>query len=297
MLLQFLGAVGESATWASEEELHAKATVPVDPADLARARSYDDGPVSDDVWDVVLARGVLAVRALAPTVMAALRPYVDDPDPQRRAAARAALTRWGVLTDPDQVAVLHGETARTAPDLPDRVAAVLGLRTLGHDTSEFLSAEEPAMRTAAALGAADPTDPRVADVLLTHLEALPWSDEDLREAGEDFFEGHPRFTVVEALTGLDLEPGRLVAPGRVVIGLSSGYVFDRDVGPLLCLALRGWAGGSLTPPQSELLRAVADSDEIWEPAILSRTRALERLGLPTDRDSLATLLDDRARGG
>ncbi|MEE1782778.1 hypothetical protein PUR71_07595 [Streptomyces sp. SP17BM10] len=160
-LLEWLGQFAESAAW-DDEAL-------ADPQDAEEADALE---------------AVLACRAVRPQIFDAVAPFLDDQDEMVREAALGAVTHLLAADDfADRIPVAADRLERIAcgrGGRRERAGALLTLAHWGRDTAMLLTDEDPAVRTCAALGTADPS---AVDVLLAAL-ADPvavdsWFDEPL----------------------------------------------------------------------------------------------------------------------
>ncbi|MER5642779.1 hypothetical protein ABT095_38315 [Kitasatospora sp. NPDC002227] len=203
-LLEWLGQFAESAAW---EE------TPADPQDADDADALE---------------AVLACRAVRPEIFDAVAPYLDDQDDTVREAALGAVTHLLAADDlADRIPAAADRLERIARGRGprrERAGALLTLARWGRDTAMLLTDEDPAVRTCAALGTADPS---AVDVLLAAL-ADPvavdgWFDEPLPQV-----DGWFRFTVLHGLLERAESFEQILPAALALIPLCSQYTVDRD---------------------------------------------------------------------
>ncbi|MEV2278657.1 hypothetical protein AB0I72_24025 [Nocardiopsis sp. NPDC049922] len=157
VLLEFLGAGARAASAdLSDDEIGAAAEADEDVVDgLVRAVADEDAAVDADrreaAYTAVGWRAVLDLRAAAPVLYEAVRPYLTDADRHVRQRAVEAAGEFAFLAglEPD----LSG-AVDLAGTRDEGAAIVLALGRNGHDTTAYLTHADPAIRTCAALAPA-----------------------------------------------------------------------------------------------------------------------------------------------
>jgi len=101
-----------------------------------------------------------------------------------------------------------------------------------------------------------------------------------------------RFSLVAAaITRVD-DPDRLLPAALAVAAVASRHTVDFDWGPLLRTFFAGHTGGPLTVPQRRYLRALVDNPDLWDPRHGNASLAFRDAGLPHDRDTCRTLVEE-----
>ncbi|MFE4977708.1 HEAT repeat domain-containing protein [Kitasatospora sp. NPDC056651] len=260
---------------------------------FAESAAFDDEALADpqDAEEAEASEAVHACRAVRPQIFDAIAPFLDDRDETVREAALGAVTHLLAADDlADRIPVAAGRLERLAcggGGRRERAGALLTLARWGRDTATLLTDEDPAVRTCAALGTADPS---AIDVLLAEL-ADPvavdgWFDEPLPQV-----DGWFRFTVLRGLLERAESFEQVLPVALALIPLCSQYSVDRDWGPLLACAFPEPhpAGAALTRAQSVFLTALLERDSCWGP-IANRILWLRGAGLPVERGELRVLV-------
>lgn len=260
---------------------------------FAESAAFDDEALADpqDAEEAEALEAVRACRAVRPVIFDAIAPFLDDQDETVREAALGAVTHLLVADDlADRVPAAADRLERIAGGRGprrERAGALLTLARWGRDTAPLLTDEDPAVRTCAALGTADPS---AVDVLLAAL-AEPvavdgWFDEPLPQV-----DGWFRFTVLHGLLERAESFEQILPAALALVPLCSQYTVDQDWGPLLAFAFPEPhpAAAALTRAQSALLAALAERDSCWGP-IANRDAWLRTAGLPADREELRVLV-------
>lgn len=309
-LLGFLTEVADSAavspapadaTEATDAEPVAREPLPEDErARLLDAVLADDEEVwLEDGMAALMDRAAADLRAAAPALHEAVRPFLTCADPLTRIRAVEAAAATARLGD---LALDLSGAADMAETRDEGAVIVLALGEHGADTTEFLTHADPAIRVCAALAPSQRGNPAATEELVAALAAPAEADEwfTTRPA---FFPARVRFTLVRVLaersTPEDAE--RLLPVLRTLASLTSVFVATEDAGPLLTLAFPPRSGNEaprppvrtpeeLTGVQRDYLRVLADSDGFWHDRIANFRAALARLGLPQERDGLRTLI-------
>ncbi|KJS58424.1 hypothetical protein VM95_33485 [Streptomyces rubellomurinus] len=267
-LLEWLGEFAESAAW-DDEAL-------ADPQDAEEAEALE---------------AVRACRAVRPGIFEAVVPFLDDQDETVREAALGAVTHLLAADDlADRIPAAADRLeciARGRGPRRERAGALLTLACWGRDTAMLLTDEDPAIRTCAALGTADPS---AVDVLLAAL-ADPvavdgWFDEPLPQV-----DGWFRFIVLRGLLERAESFEQVLPAALALIPLCSQYSVDRDWGPLLAFAFPEphAAGAALAWAHNAFLLALVEQESCWG-LIANRDAWLRSAGLPADRGELRLLV-------
>ncbi|OLT29240.1 hypothetical protein BJF83_12415 [Nocardiopsis sp. CNR-923] len=306
VLLEFLGAAARAAsTDPSDEEPGTAAEV-----DATRA-----------VYAAVGRRAVLDLRAVAPALYDAVRPYLTDDDRHVRQRAVEAAGEFAFLAglEPD----LSG-AADMAGTRDEGAAIVLALGRNGRDTTAYLTHADPAIRACAALAPALRGDPcatgELVSALLRGEEIESWFS--VRPGA---FGGPVRSSLARELRGRARVGDRadLLAVARVMVEVTEPESLAADLSPYGALfePVDGarWRAEDLTALHREYLRVLVDSERLWERADevsrvsrraweeaadqpyapawrrLSRgelRRFLDAHGLPQDREELRALAEE-----
>lgn len=311
-LLRFLADVAWSVVEVSGGYSDAELDALADPGErrgelgafLERRADAEDGDAdgAEEVWedpllDTVMNMALRDLRQAAPALLEAVRPLLTHRDcgvRQRAVTAAGALSRMG-----GGLALDLSGAADYAESRDEGAAIVLALVESGGDTAEFLTHRDPAIRACAALSPALADDPAATAELRTAL-LDPATTDAWFEDRPGYFGGHVRFSLVKALVERS-ESGdapELFPVFQALAAVSSVFTAERDLDGLLCLALGLRAGDPAvplerpTPIQSAYLRAVAESDDLWDSDVANFTVLLKRLGLPQDRESLRQWAED-----
>lgn len=264
------------------------------------ARSEDDDADDgeevgeDPLLQMVMNTALRDLRRAAPALLEAVRPLLTHRDRgvrQHAVTAAGALSRMG-----GGLALDLSGAADYAESRDEGAAIVLALVESGGDTAGFLTHHDPAIRACAALSPALADDPAATAELRTAL-LDPATADAWFEGRPGYFDGHVRFSLVKALverSGPEDAPD-LLPVFQALAAVSSPFAADRDLQGLLRLAL-GREGRNaslplehLTETQRAYLRAMVDSDSLWDPAIANFVFLLKRLGLPQARETLRGL--------
>ncbi|GAA4609100.1 hypothetical protein BJY16_007163 [Actinoplanes octamycinicus] len=262
-LLEWLGAVADSAAW--------------------------DGELDDDEL-----AAFAACRAIRTDVFAAVEPFLDDTDASVRQAAVGAVTP--LLAAPE-LADRRGPTAGRLMrsvgllDPAGRAAVALNLGSWGIPPMALLADEHPAVRGCAAMTPAlddSPAalaeiqaalrDPRAADAWFGSGENRPAQ-----------LDGQVRFFLLQALLRRTTTFDEVADAAVAVARMTNAYTVDSDWGPLLARAFAGARGGPFSPAQRRFLAALVDNDECWG-AIANPIIWLDAAGLPAEREQLRALV-------
>ncbi|MFD8785016.1 HEAT repeat domain-containing protein [Kitasatospora sp. NPDC059599] len=267
-LLDWLGQFAESAAW-DDEDL-------ADPQDTDEAEELE---------------AVHACRAVRPQILDAALRFLDDQDETVREAALGAVTHLLTADDlADRIPAAADRLehiARNRGRRRERAGTLLTLAHWGRDTAPLLTDDDPAVRTCAALGTADPSAAGVLLAALTDPVAVDsWFEEPLPQT-----DGRFRFTVLRALLDRAEDFEQILPAALALVPLCSQHTVDRDWGPLLALAFPEphTPATPLTHAQNALLAALVDQDRCWGP-IANRDAWLRSAGLPADRRDLRALV-------
>ncbi|MFI6576238.1 HEAT repeat domain-containing protein [Nocardiopsis sp. NPDC050513] len=294
-LLDTLREVAESAaTDESDAELAELAELPEAERReiLAAMRADDDEVWEDPALEAMTWQALADLRAAAPALLEAARPLLahgDSATRLRAVEAASAIARLGRL-DVD----LSGSVA-SARGRDETAAVVLALGELGHDTSEYLTHHDPAIRACAALAPARSGDPAATRELVAALadpeEPERWFTTDLA-----CFRG--RYTLVSTLADRSepADAGRLLPVFRALAAHAFLHSAEIDCGPLLRLAFPrredgGARTGGLSDVQRAYLAALVANDGLWPGTFSSVSLLLGGLDLPTDREALRALAE------
>ncbi|MEY9876791.1 hypothetical protein ABH931_006302 [Streptacidiphilus sp. MAP12-33] len=266
--------------------------------EIAESVGYYDNREPDPEYDDPA--DITACRATRPTIYQAVAPYLAHTDPVTREAALGAAGR--LLTAPElhaQIPVAADRlrtTLKTSSNRRERAAAVLTLTAWGQDTSELLADPDPAIRACAALTPLHTDDPRPTAILLEALSdpraADHWFDDEPLPQLDGWF----RFTLLQALLARTTTLEEILDAALALMPMANDFTVECDWGPLL---LRAFPDGNtteaaLTDAQCHLLTAIAAKDDCWG-NIGNKIIWLRKVGLPTDRDAIHTLLANADR--
>ncbi|GIH25908.1 hypothetical protein Aph01nite_42180 [Acrocarpospora phusangensis] len=298
ILLDFLGEVAEAA-------------LPDTPEDEIRAVAYpasgedEIGPALDAIlaenevdWDgdavqAIMARVVLDLRAIAPTLLDHVTACLDDPDLRVRVDATGAAGTLALIpgVGADGLAARLEGTAARSGDHHERCAAMLTLGALGVAPRAFLADPHPAVRACAALAPALAADPAATREILAALrdpaEADSWLTIPLR-----LVPGRLRFALVAAAVERAESFEELLPAALAIAGMTSHWTVDVDWGPLLTAAFPAPVGEPpvLTPAQRAYLGALVANDEIWNPKMVNPISWFRAAGLPYEREACRRLI-------
>ncbi|MFW6641030.1 hypothetical protein ACOALZ_13440 [Nocardiopsis algeriensis] len=291
-LLGFLSRVGSAVGPSCPEEPVPDRLPAAEVERIHTAMGSEDEEEAAGVWEeeavgVLMRRGVEELRAAAPVLYEAVRPFLTHTDRRTRmraVEAAGALARLGGL-EPD----LSG-AADMAETRDEGAAIVLALGQNGVDTAEFLSHADPAIRACAALAPGQSTNPAATRELAAAL-ADPGAADAWFEDRPDRFCGHVRLTLVGVLaersTPADAE--RLLPVLQALVPLSSTYTGAVEISPLPAPAFPDGEPGAPTELQRAYLSAVVDHGPLWEGGVANFALALRLLGLPCTREGLLEL--------
>ncbi|MGW4892260.1 HEAT repeat domain-containing protein [Kitasatospora sp. NPDC004240] len=261
--------------------------------EFAESAAWDDEALAEpqDAEEIEELEAVRACRAVRPQIFDAVAPFLDDPDDAVREAALGAVTHLLAADDlagrvPVAADRLEG-VARGQGPRRERAGALLTLALWGRDTGALLTDEDPAVRTCAALGTADPSAVDVLLAVLADPAAVDgWFDEPLPQV-----DGRFRFTVLRGLLERAESFEQVLPAALALVPLCSQYTVDRDWGPLLASAFREprSAGARLTRAQSALLAALVEQESCWG-SMANRDAWLRTAGLPVERGQLRALV-------
>lgn len=259
-------------------------------ADSAAYEDGEEGEGEDEEWAEEIA-AIEACRAVRPQLFDAVTPWLDDADATVREAALGAVTH--LLRAPELAGRVHTvaerleRVARGGGDRRERAAALLALGTWGHDTGDFLTDADPAVRACAALGSDRPgAVPVLLDALADPVAADAWFDEPLPQ-----FDGWFRFTLLRGLLDRAGHFEQVLPAALALVPMCSQYTVDSEWGPLLASAFPAPYAPEvpLTAAQRAFLQALVDRDACWG-HIANRDSWLRAAGLPTRREPLRDLL-------
>ncbi|GAA1461409.1 hypothetical protein NE857_14175 [Nocardiopsis exhalans] len=270
---------------------------------LERMARSEDGDADDgeEVWEDPLLETVMNtvlrdLRRAAPVLLEAVRPLLTHRDRgvrQRAVTAAGALSRMG-----GGLALDLSGAADYAESRDEGAAIVLALAESGGDTAEFLTHQDPAIRACAALAPSLTDDPAATTELRTALLDPAAADAWFADR-PGYFDGHVRFSMVKALVerSESEDAPDLLPVFQALAAVSSAFTAERDLQGLLSLALgreRRSAAAPVEYPtelQRAYLRALVDSDGLWDPGTADFTFLLKGLGLPPVRESMRSLAE------
>ena len=271
---------------------------------LERMARGEDGDADDgeEIWEdpllgTVMNTALRDLRRSAPALLEAVRPLLTHRERgvrQRAVTAAGALSRMG-----GGLALDLSGAADYAESRDEGAAIVLALAESGGDTAEFLTHQDPAIRACAALSPALSEDPAATAELRTALLDPAAADAWFGDR-PGYFDGHVRFTLVSALverSGPE-DAADLLPVFRALAAVSSPFTAERDLEGLLRLALGGEEGNDVPPLkaptelQRAYLRAIVQSDGLWDSAIANFPLLLHRLGLSENRAALRGLAEN-----
>ncbi|WP_017584270.1 hypothetical protein [Nocardiopsis valliformis] len=271
---------------------------------LERVARSEDGDADDgeEIWEDPLLETVMHtvlrdLRRAAPVLLEAVRPLFTHRDRgvrQRAVTAAGALSRMG-----GGLALDLSGAADYAESRDEGAAIVLALVESGGDTAEFLTHHDPAIRACAALAPSLTDDPAATAELRTALLDPATADAWFADR-PGYFDGHVRFSLVKALVerSESEDAPDLLPVFQALAGVSSPFTADRDLQGLLRLAL-GREERNAAPPlehptelQRAYLKAMVDSDGLWDSSIANFAFLLKRLGLSENRAALRGLAEN-----
>ncbi|GAA3453356.1 hypothetical protein [Dactylosporangium matsuzakiense] len=266
-LLDFLGAVAAAgrSTDRDIEDL-----TPEQEAELRRAIEEDDDEAvyaDEDLGNAVYGRAVAGCREIIPVIAAAARAALADDDAAVRASGAATIGACGIGTDG-----LAALAAAAGPD--ERAAIVLTMAELGEDVRPFLTDPHPGVRACAALAPALADDEAAIAEILAALED-PAAIETWFGTRPPQFPMHVRFPLIAAAVDRVADRARLLPAALALAPIVSVNTVRYDWGVLL---------QALPHEQRRVyLHALADHEELWDPANGSAGLMFEQAGLPYDR--------------
>jgi len=277
-LLEWLGAVAESAIWSQEAD------------DDSGFDDMEDEGNDDNAGSIAATR---ACRALLPEVYQAIKPFLDDPDEDVRQAALGAVGRMIVAPEliefrGEQVGRLLREAASQTPR--EKAITALTLGNWGNAPADLLADEDPAVRACAAIARALDADPRALQEVKTALRdpvtADAWFPEWIPQ-----LEGRFRFALVQALLRRTTTFDEIAEPALSIAAMTNAYTVESDWGPLLQRAFpHGYTKGQpLSQAQRAFLAAIAENGACWN-SVANPLLFLHSLGLPDDRKKLRWLV-------
>ncbi|WP_017569615.1 hypothetical protein [Nocardiopsis halotolerans] len=305
-LLGFLTDVADSAAaFAASTDATPVARAPLSEDERVRlidavlADDADDEAWSEGGVETLMDEAADDLRAAAPALNEAVRPFLTCHDPLTRiraVEAAAATARLGGL------ALDLSGAADMAETRDEGAVIVLALGECGGDTTEFLTHADPAIRACAALAPSQRDNPVATGELVAAL-AGPAEADAWFTTRPAFFPARVRFTLVRTLAERSTpeDAARLLPVLRALAPLTSVLTAAEDAGPLLALAFPPRDGDEkppvrarnleeLTGVQRDYLRVLADSDGFWHDRIANFRVVLARLGLPGEREEVRALL-------
>jgi len=281
-VLSFLGSVGES---------------------LEQALKWigDEG-LADESHEWV--NEVVDFRAMAPEVIEAILPFVQDKNPRIAREAMNAASKWTAIQSEAPQAGPAAEVLRarleTATDRIQESSLILALGEMGQDVSAWLEDEDEAVRSCAALFVRTPRADVVLIRALTHPEQVDtWFP---RKATPAYFPMNVRLSLLDEVIerGVTIEE-LLPAAVALIRQTSGGLLAEYEWGPILQLGFpdAGYVSGSgvrpplpehLTPAQHAVLEALVANKTLWDPTDGNASLARKQVGLPDTREELAAYL-------
>lgn len=294
-LLDFLAGVGEACSFDQSDVQLNKLANPTEPVVSHIASSMVRGEWSDD-WpdgviapasEAVYARSVLACRQVASRLLAAVMPFVSDPDPAIRVSAANAAAKLaggpGGASARAQIVDLLEVDVRSAPPA-HRAALALSLADLEFAPRWMLEDSDAVVRACAALSPALASEPRALGAILDALRDSAAVDEALPTRTPQL-EGRLRFRLVAAAIDRAESFEQLLPAAVAVASVAHKYTVDSDWGPLLRAAFptKVQPGERLTSAQRSFLNALVANDTLWDPRFGNPDKWFTPAGLPYDR--------------
>lgn len=298
-LLEWIDAVGDSASW-HEATRASDAAEPTDEEIDAfyRAMAEDE----DSVWDSELnhylwARSIAELPAACSTALTPVSTFLTDEDETVRLTALDAYVRLAAV-QPDRVALTGPliAAAEAASGRDERAVVVLGLGDLGADTTRWLSDDDLAIRACAALSLTGSVEATA--VLVEALQDPPAVDAWFTRRPSRF-DMRVHFGLVANLLARDTALAEILPACLPVIRAAQGGLWsDMTWGPILLRTFPGvefQPGVRPDPPrnldegQKAVLRELVANDDLWDSRDGNANLARMRVGLPDDRDAVASL--------
>ncbi|MCY9783260.1 hypothetical protein KIK06_05050 [Nocardiopsis sp. EMB25] len=266
----------------------------------AERREVLDAVLADDeVWEepaleALMWQVLIDLRAAAPTLLDAVRPLLTHTEPATRQRAVEAVSAIACL---GRLEVDLSGAVGLVESRDEKAAIVLALGEQGHDVSEYLVHDDPAIRACAALAPSRKDDPAATRALVAAL-ADPQEADRWFTVSPARFRGRVRFTLVHALAdrSVPADAERLLPVFRTMAALATPLTAEADCAPLLRLAFpREEDGGAWTGTPSDVQRAylaaLVGNDDLWTGTVANFSVTLWWLGLPMGREGLRALVE------
>jgi len=279
-VLSFLGSVGESLGWA--------------------LKWIGDEELADESHEWL--NQVADFRDMAPEVIEAILPFVQDENPRIAREAMNATSKWTAIQSetPGPAAEVLRARLEIATDRIQKSSLVLALGEMGQDVSDWLEDEDEAVRSCAALFVRTPQADEILIGALTHPERVDtWFP---RNATPAYFPMNVRLSLLDEVIkrGVTIEE-LLPAAVALIKQTSGGLLAEYEWGPILQLGFPDaeYVSGSgvrpplpehLTPAQHAVLEALLANKTLWDPVDGNASLARTQVGVPDTREELATYL-------
>jgi hypothetical protein len=299
-LLEWMDAVGDSASW-HEDTREPDAAEPTDEDIDAfyRAMAADE----ESVWESELnhylwARSIAELPAACGAALTSVSTFLIDGDEAVRLAALDAYVRLAAVQR-DRVALSGPLTAalEAASGRDEHAVVVLGLGDLGADTTPWLSDDDPAIRACAALSLTSSVE---ATAVIVEALQDPLAVDEWFTSRPSRFDMRVHFGLVANLLARDIGLAEILPACLSVVRVAKGGLWtDMTWGPILLRTFPGVAflpGVRPDPPrkldeaQKAVLRELLANDDLWDRRDGNAKMARMRVGLPDDRDAVASLV-------